>query len=88
MKKAQGISMNVIVIAAIALLVLVILALITTGRLGLFSKGVTECRNQGGVCADEGANCGDVDTNAENYPTEYSGASCGENSKCCLPITT
>jgi len=88
MKKAQGISMNVIVIAALALLVLVIVALITTGRLGIFSKEVSECKNQGGVCADEGVECGTPDTNVENYPTEYTGVSCGENRKCCLPIKT
>jgi len=39
-KKAQGISINVIIIAAIALIVLVVLFAIFTGRMGLFGKGV------------------------------------------------
>ncbi|MEK6943186.1 MAG: hypothetical protein AABX00_03940 [Nanoarchaeota archaeon] len=42
MKKAQGISINVIIIAAIALAVLVVLFAIFTGRIGGFSKGVSE----------------------------------------------
>lgn len=41
-KKGQGISINTIIIAAIALAVLVVLFAIFTGRLGLFSKGVQE----------------------------------------------
>lgn len=39
-KKAQGMSINVIIIAAIALIVLVVLFAIFTGRMGLFGKGV------------------------------------------------
>jgi len=39
-KKAQGISINVIIIAAIALIVLVVLFAVFTGRMGLFGKGV------------------------------------------------
>ena len=49
-KKAQGISMNVIVIAAIALLVLVVLVLIFTGRIGTFSEGIKKCSGYGGFC--------------------------------------
>ena len=42
MRKAQGISINAIIIAAIALAVLVVLFAIFTGRIGGFSKGVSE----------------------------------------------
>lgn len=44
MKKAQGLSMNVIVVAALALLVLVILAVIFIGRSGVFAKDVSACK--------------------------------------------
>jgi len=88
MKKGQGLSMSVIVMAAIALLVLVILAFIFMGRLGVFSKSVGECKTQSGICAEE---CG-VDS-AINYPTEYGPASpacdkATDNARpyCCLPI--
>jgi len=51
--KAQGLSINTIIIAAIALIVLVVLVAIFTGRLGLFSKGLGEantCVSLGGDC--------------------------------------
>ena len=41
-KKGQSISINTIIIAAIALAVLVVLFAIFTGRLGGFTKGVQE----------------------------------------------
>jgi hypothetical protein len=46
-KKAQGLSMTTIVVAALALLVLVVLALVFTGRMGSFSTGIKEV----GTCA-------------------------------------
>lgn len=42
MKKGQGISLNVIIIAAIALIVLVVLIAIFTGRLGGFQRDLAE----------------------------------------------
>ena len=47
-KRGQGLSITTIVVAAIALIVLVVLVAIFTGRLGAFSKGVSEtitCEN-------------------------------------------
>ena len=47
-KKAQGISINVIIIAAIGLAVLVVLFAIFTGRLNIFSTGISKtatCEN-------------------------------------------
>jgi len=41
-KKAQGMSINTVIIAAIALIVLVVLVAIFTGRIGMFSKGIGE----------------------------------------------
>ncbi len=46
MKKAQGLSMNVIIIAAIALLVLVILAVIFIGRMGTTTRNIDKCQGQ------------------------------------------
>ena len=42
MNKGQSISINTIIVAAIALAVLVVLFAIFTGRLGGFTKGVQE----------------------------------------------
>ena len=57
-KKAQGISINTIIIAAIALIVLVVLVAIFTGRLGGFVGGIEDCASKGGDCvADAKADC-------------------------------
>ncbi len=53
-KKAQGLSLNVIIIAALALLVLVILAVIFTGRAGMFRKESGDCNTMGGYCSRTG----------------------------------
>ena len=42
MKKAQGLSLNTIIIAAIVLIVLVVLWAIFTGRMGVFTTGVKD----------------------------------------------
>jgi len=77
-KKAQGISINVIIIAAIALLVLVILSVIFMGRMGTFGTTSKDCIAQGGQCLDA---CGG------DHPTPYSAWTCtGVNAEksCCI----
>ena len=55
MKRAQGISINVIVLTAIALIVLIVLVIVLTGRVQLFGKGLGTCK---GTCQTSAANCG------------------------------
>ncbi|MFW6046925.1 MAG: hypothetical protein ACOCP4_03955 [Candidatus Woesearchaeota archaeon] len=54
MKKAEGLSMNLIVVTAVALVVLVVLVAIFTGRMGGFTSDVdssTQCVSGfGGEC--------------------------------------
>ena len=50
MKKGQGISINTIIIAALGLAVLVVLFLIFTGRIGIFSQGVENTQRCTDVC--------------------------------------
>lgn len=40
-KRGQGLSLNVIIIAALALIVLVVLVAVFTGRISLFQRGVS-----------------------------------------------
>ena len=55
MKKAQSLSINVIIIAILAILVLVIIGVIFTGRAGLFSREINQgCVANGGVCLTAG----------------------------------
>lgn len=53
-KKSQSISINTIIVAAIALAVLVVLFAIFTGRLGSFSKGVSEAVTCESACKSAG----------------------------------
>ena len=57
-KKAQGISINTIIIAAIGLAVLVVLFLIFTGRLGIFNKGIDETATCQNACTGLGKTSG------------------------------
>ena len=49
-KKGQGLPMNTIVIAAIVLIVMVVLILIFTGRMGGFTQDIQQCTAKGGEC--------------------------------------
>lgn len=77
-KKAQGLSLNVIILAAIALLVLIILAVVFSSRMGKFSSGLEDCGSKGGTPVTQASACGDfapVPMKDETY--KY----------CCLNIT-
>lgn len=82
MKRAQGISINVIVVAAIALLVLVVLSVVFLGRFGLFAQQSGDCENKGGRC---------VVGSCPSGTNQYAGWSCPETSSgagqtCCLAV--
>lgn len=82
MKKAQGISLNVIIIAILALLVLVVLAMIFTGRIGIFTKETKSCATLGNnaVCVGDAGECGGQDQKV------MGGYTCPEEGVCCLNI--
>ena len=44
-KRGQGLSLNVIIVAALALIVLVVLVVVFTGRIGIFERGVSQESN-------------------------------------------
>lgn len=60
-KKAQGMSMSVIIIAVLALLVLVILSVVFTSKMRDTRKNVDHCENNGGKCVMADF-VGDIDT--------------------------
>lgn len=94
MKKAQGLSMNTIIIAAIALLVLVILSVIFMGRMGWWSQSSTDCLKVGGTCMY--SQCKDaMDSSGNKAFKEHPSAKCyttsGEKEvdpslNCCIKI--
>ena len=80
MKKAQGISVNVIIIAAIALLVLVVLSVIYIGRMGDWGTKAADCANKGGDCVD--GNCPPTQTKFTGF--QCTGVDAGKT--CCIDI--
>jgi hypothetical protein len=79
-KKAQGLSMNVIIIAAISLLVLIILAVLVI-RAARTTETGTNCEGVGGTCADA---CSDL---GEGY-FEHKAGVCPQGKVCCRVIST
>lgn len=84
-KKAQGLSMTVIIVAAIALLVLVILSIIFIGRMGSTTDTIDSCK---GTCIDAADDCKSLG----NYYGEANGACKGADGevdstkKCCVGV--
>ena len=71
-KKAQGISINVIIIAAIALLVLVIISIIFIGRMGKTREEMDKCQTNGGTCAEDCVDLGEYVRETTSYKCYYS----------------
>lgn len=80
MKKAQGLSLEVIVVAALVLVVLVILIIIFSGKIGSFSNSVEDCGNKGGTVVSSPL--------TENYACYKMAKKTNENQQyCCLPTS-
>lgn len=79
-RKAQGLSLNTVIIAIIVLIVLVVLVMIFTGYFGrVFTPTVSNCATQGGKC---NAQC-----NTETVGSEISNAKgCPSSEKCCAIV--
>ena len=90
-KKGQGISINTVIIAAIALAVLVVLFMIFTGRFKIFSEGVSETASCQNTCRglamlrSEASNKESCQLSQGTYvPGSYKDISQG-NVCCCQP---
>ncbi|MFP4400450.1 MAG: hypothetical protein ACLFPQ_01090, partial [Candidatus Woesearchaeota archaeon] len=64
--KKADLSMNFIIIAALALLVLVTVSLIFMGRLNIFNIQAKSCESAGGQCFDLGRGSCDAIAKSEN----------------------
>ncbi len=82
MKKAQGLSLNTIVIAALVLIVLVILILILSGKMGGFKRGLDTCD---GRCVNRASDCREDETPiyTMNCDVDGDGKADGGN-YCCM----
>jgi len=77
-KKAQGLPLNVIIIAVIVLIVLAVIIAIFAGRISIFSKSVGDCEAKGGVCKNSVSECTEDQAPVSGL--------CGENKICCVSI--
>ncbi len=81
-KKAQGLSLNTIVIAALVLIVLVVLVIIFSGGMSGFRRGINACD---GHCEKSAADC-EADENPIyliNCDSEGDGKA-DEGNYCCM----
>ena len=93
--KSQGFSIEVIVIAAIALGVLIISFLLLTNQSSSATKNLNSCSTKNGKCAsDLIINKNDPKKSPKEYQCDnefsvkiyVSDAECGESKLCCLKI--
>jgi hypothetical protein len=86
-KKAQGLPLNTIVMAVLALVVLIVLVLIFRGQVGVFNKG-TSCDARGGKCMnnESGEVCPSerpIKIYTQECPVVGDGKGAGQ---CCIPL--
>lgn len=79
--KAQGMPLNVIVIAVILLFVMVIILAIFKFNVGKFSKDVQSCAAKTGRCLTE-----DSQGNCPNNEFKIEGVQCSADQVCCLKV--
>lgn len=85
-KKSQSISINTIIIAAIALVVLITAIVIFTRQAYTSTKTLQSCQLKGGKCAN-GNSCPPSQTDKEyNIPVIVDDPSCGQSKLCCLKL--
>lgn len=79
-KKAQGMSLNTVIIAIVVLIVLVVLVMIFTGYFGkVFTPGVQSCATQGGKCVSA--------CNTDKYGAQIGSANdCNAPLVCCSSV--
>ena len=79
-KKAQGMPINVLIIAALALIVLLVLAAIFTGRVRIFSENLQSCPAKQGDCTP-GTKC-------PSNKVLITNTDCPTDKVCCVQVYT
>ncbi len=79
MKKAQGMSIRIIIIAVLAIVVMLILIAIFSNKINMFSANAMNCESKGGQCL----------SSCSSNEIIILGTSCNfdstpENDKCCI----
>jgi len=79
-KKAQGLSINVLIIALIALVVLAVVIFILFGGVSKFQTGLKDCKSKGGP----DAHCEKLDKGCNEGEISFPGI-CEKGEVCCIP---
>ncbi|RME78673.1 hypothetical protein D6774_00345 [Candidatus Woesearchaeota archaeon] len=82
MRKAQGLPLNVIILAVLGIIVLVVLVFIFSDKASNVNAA-SACENNNGDCFDKGETCGKGD--AKDYPVR-SFLDCPDDQLCCQKI--
>ncbi len=86
-KKAQGISVTTIIIAAIALVVLVVLIAVFVGKIGPWSEKIEDCTEKGGTCVANILECKQKGAlNSVLTKTSCEKDSGEDRPICCIPV--
>ena len=87
-RKAQGLPINTIIIVALALVVLIVMIAIFTGRIGIFGKGLAECKGTGKSCTMTAEQCtipGGAATPMKNCNSDEDAEP--EGNYCCITLS-
>jgi len=80
-KNGQGLSINTIVVSAIAVVVLVVIILVFTGKIGVFNNTASDCVKNSGVCVADDSSCTDAGGRVMSYSCDDT-----NNPTCCLKV--
>ena len=78
-KKAQGLSLQTIVISILALIVLAVIIFVFSGKMGDVKTGLDSCKEKGGECVNsygDTCSCPVIKTKDPDCSAGY----------CCIPI--
>lgn len=85
--KKGDLSINIVIIAVIALLVLVVLSYIFVGKIGQTRRGIDSCTNAGGTCKGLClSNERQLDKDCDNDGDGEFNEGVAIDGVCCLPI--
>jgi hypothetical protein len=94
MKKGQGMSLNVVVIATLVVLILIVLSVLFIRGTGDFSRDTQSCIVLGGICVED-SRCtsqGDIanliNLDPEKKYTFNPKGKCPDEKYCCIPVKT
>ena len=78
--KAQGLSLNTIIIAALVLIVLVVLIVIFTGKMGSFVTNVESCDSKNGKL--------NAQPSLDGHACYKMAKTSSSNQYCCIPVSS